>query len=169
MNWQGIFSNKKRVWAVLGVIWAAIIAYNAGHYIKGPSSEAPLETRTEGLKVRLDLLKNEKRGYGGIKKDIFSPLRRVTPVVKPVEVQPAPPPPPPPTALQVFIMTVRALGFVEKEKDKTVFLSKNDELFIAKSGDLVDGRFRILSITETALKVRDEVTKEESVIAIAVQ
>ncbi|MEK7313650.1 MAG: type II secretion system protein PulP, partial [Deltaproteobacteria bacterium] len=85
------------------------------------------------------------------------------------EVQPAPPPPPPPTALQVFIMTVRALGFVEKEKDKTVFLSKNDELFIAKSGDLVDGRFRILSITETALKVRDEVTKEESVIAIAVQ
>lgn len=169
MNRQGIFSNKKRALAVLGVIWAAIIAYNAGIYIKGPSSEAPLETPSFGLRVRLDLLKNKKRGFGGIKKDIFSPLRRVTPVVKPVEVQPAPPPPPPPTALQVFTMSVRALGFVEKEKDKTVFLSKNDDLFVAKSGDLVDGRFRILEITETSIGVRDEVTKEESLIAIAVQ
>lgn len=168
MNRQGIFSNKKRAWAVLGVIWAAIIAYNAAYYVKGPS-EAPLETPSSGLKVRLDLLKNKKHGYGGIKKDIFSPLRRVIPVVKPAEVQPAPPPSPPPTALQVFTMSVRALGFVEKEKDRTVFLSKNDDLFVVKSGDLVDGRFRILSITETSIGVRDEVTKEESLIGIAVR
>jgi len=168
MNRQWIFSNKKRAWAVLGVIWAAIIAYNAAYYVKGPP-EAPHETPSSGLKVRLDLLKNEKRGYGGIKKDIFSPLRRVIPVVKPAEVQPAPPPPPPPTALQVFTMSVRALGFVEKEKDKTVFLSKNDDLFVVKSGDLVDGRFRILSISETSIGVRDEVTKEESLIGIAVR
>jgi len=168
MNRQWIFSNKKRAWAVLGVIWAAIIAYNAAYYVKGPP-EAPQETPSSGLKVRLDLLKNKKRGYGGIKKDIFSPLRRVIPVVKPAEVQPAPPPPPPPTALQVFTMSVRALGFVEKEKDKTVFLSKNDDLFVVKSGDLVDGRFRILSISETSIGVRDEVTKEESLIGIAVR
>ena len=62
---------------------------------------------------------------------------------------PPPPPPPPPITLKFF-------GFANKPGEtKKVFLSQNDDVFIAAEGDIVDRRYRVLHITPNAVEVED--------------
>lgn len=141
----------------------------------------------EVVKLRLDLLDRERPVYAGIKRNIFSPIKLASdkPVVKKaVEPKPvpaaAPPsspkplfPPTPPepvvvasTALQQFTAAVSFVGFLEKEKDRTVFLSRDDDIFLVKAGDLIDGRFRVAEITETTLKLTDVASNDVSTITL---
>jgi hypothetical protein len=64
--------------------------------------------------------------------------------------RPLPPiPPPPPITLKFF-------GFANRPGEtKKVFLSQNDDVFIAGEGDIVDRRYRVLHISPAAVDVED--------------
>jgi hypothetical protein len=65
-------------------------------------------------------------------------------------IQPPPlPPPPPPITLKFF-------GFANRPGEtKKVFLSQNEDVFIAAEGDIVDRRYRVLRISPTSVEVED--------------
>ncbi|MGA3091304.1 MAG: hypothetical protein ABSD75_22065 [Terriglobales bacterium] len=58
-------------------------------------------------------------------------------------------PPPPPITLKFF-------GFANRPGEtKKVFLSQNEDVFIAAEGDIVDRRYRVLRISPTSVEVED--------------
>ena len=117
--------------------------------------------------VRLDLLEKNRVGFTGFKKNIFAPIFRDLSKLPPVKrVTPAPPPPPPlpPPPPPVTLPTVSPLerelaqftflGLLEKDRTKTIFLSKNKELFLVKKGDRIAGKYEATVITDDALTIR---------------
>jgi hypothetical protein len=105
--------------------------------------------------LRYDWLKaTEDTKYTGSGRNIF---RAQVDIPKPVvSVAPHPvvpvnpgPPPPPPINLVFF-------GFANKPGEpKKVFLSQGDDVFIAKEGDIIDRRYKILRITPVSVEVED--------------
>jgi hypothetical protein len=104
--------------------------------------------------LRLDVLKSsEDVTYKGSGRDIFQsqpepdPIPKVkTPVIA---TGPPPPPPPPPIPLKFY-------GFSgNKSGPKQVFLSKGEDIFIAKEGQIIDRRYKILKIGPNSVEVED--------------
>jgi len=62
---------------------------------------------------------------------------------------PPPPPPPPPIPLKFF-------GFANKPGEpRRVFLVNGEDVFIAGENDIVDRRYRVIHITNTAVEMED--------------
>jgi len=130
--------------------------------------QAGSENRTVSTQtIQLDLLDFEKRKYGGYTRDIFNFRRpkpkKSQPVVEPKPVvQPVIPKPTPviDTAAQIRQQLARFtfLGFLLKDNQRTVFLSKRDELFLVKKGDTFgdEGRFEVLDISPEKLKIKQQ-------------
>lgn len=104
--------------------------------------------------LRLDLLKSsEDVGYKGVGRDIFQNQPEPAPIPQPkqpvIDPGPAKPPPPPPIPLKFY-------GFSgSKTGPKQVFLSKGEDIFIAKEGQIVDRRYKILKIGPNSIEVED--------------
>jgi hypothetical protein len=104
--------------------------------------------------LRLDVLKSsEDVTYKGSGRDIFQ--SQPEPVAIPKEVKPViatgppPPPPPPPIPLKFY-------GFSgSKSGPKQVFLSKGEDIFIAREGQVIDRRYKILKIGPNSVEVED--------------
>jgi hypothetical protein len=114
--------------------------------------------------LRMDLLKaSEDVSYKGAGRDIFQnqpepPPQPVVPVVK--SNTPPPPPPPPPIPLKFY-------GFSgNKSGPKEVFLSKGDDIFIAKEGQIVDRRYKILKIGPNSVEVEDVLTNNRQTLPL---
>lgn len=114
-------------------------------------------------RVRLDLLRKDQARFTGFRKNIFAPIFRDLGKLPPVKpVIPAPPPPPPPpvaagpavSAVEQELAQFTFLGFLEKDRKKTVFLARNKELFLVKKGDRIANRYEATSITADALTIR---------------
>jgi hypothetical protein len=86
----------------------------------------------------------------------------------PLPVQPAPPPPP--TAEQLAdqeLSKFTFLGFLKKKNgDKTVFLSKNNEIILAKKGSKIGPNFVVSDLTDDALTIRSIPEGRELVIPL---
>ena len=62
---------------------------------------------------------------------------------------PTPPPPPPPIDLKFY-------GFANKPNEpKRVFLQQNTDLFVAKQGDIVKSRYKVVQIANTSVTIED--------------
>jgi len=115
--------------------------------------------------LRLDVLKSsEDVTYKGSGRDIFQsqPEPVVIPkVVKPViPTGPPPPPPPPPIPLKFY-------GFSgNKSGPKQVFLSKGEDIFVAKEGQIIDRRYKILKIGPTSVEVEDVLTNNRQTLPL---
>jgi hypothetical protein len=114
--------------------------------------------------LRMDLLKSsEDVTYKGAGRDIFQNQPEPPPVtaVKPViNTGPPPPPPPPPIPLKFY-------GFSgSKSGPKQVFLSKGDDIFIAKEGQVIDRRYKILKIGATSIEVEDVLTNNRQTLPL---
>jgi hypothetical protein len=73
------------------------------------------------------------------------------PAVAAKNFQPPPPPPPPPIPLKFF-------GFANQTGEaKKVFLSKDDDVFIAGEGEIVDRRYKVVRISPTSVEIQDVV------------
>jgi len=121
-------------------------------------------TRTQNTARNLDptlqlaLLKaSEDTKYEGTGRNIFKvfvePPPRIVknPVLdqKPVAQGPPPPPPPPPSNLKFY-------GFATPQGGlKRIFLTKNEDVFIAKEGDIVDRRYKVVRISPNAVEILD--------------
>ncbi len=104
--------------------------------------------------LRLDLLKSsEDVSYKGTGRDIFQNQPEPAEIPKPIgtviNTGPPPPAPPPPIPLKFY-------GFSgNKSGPRQVFLSKGDDIFIAKEGQIIDRRYKILKIGPNSIEVED--------------
>ena len=119
----------------------------------------PLLAQTLDPTLRFDLLKSsEDVTYKGSGRDIFRSQAEEAPIPKPLppDKQPgyvAPPPPPPPIPLKFY-------GFASrKDGNKRIFLSKGEDIFVAKEGDIVDRRYKIVHIGTNSVDVQDVLTQ----------
>lgn len=107
--------------------------------------------------LRLDLLKSsEDTKYEGTGRNIFKVFVEIPkPIVAPVkapetQAQTSPPPPPPPPSNLIFY------GFATPQGGaKRIFLTKNEDVFIAKEGDIVDRRYKVVKITPNSVEILD--------------
>jgi hypothetical protein len=119
-------------------------------------TRAPRAASSLDPTLQLDLLRSaEETQYTGKGRNIFRaqidiPKVVAPPVQQPVQVQlPPQPPPPPPINLKFF-------GFASKPGEpKRIFLSTGEDVFIAKEGDIVNRRYKILHIGTTSVEVED--------------
>lgn len=123
--------------------------------VKGKKGAGP---RSLDPTLRYDLLKaSEDTKYEGTGRNVF---RAEAVIPKPVAnpnidealekpQQPTGPPPPPPITLKFF-------GFANRPGEpKKIFLSQGDDVFIAREGDVIDRRYRIVHINPTSVEVED--------------
>lgn len=130
------------------------------------------DQHSKSSQERIDFafLETDSQDFPGAARDVFRFGQRRPPVVAPVQMpevqQPvivAPPPPPPPLEEMVPIEVVQEalsqftfLGFLDKEGEKTIFLSSEGRLFLAKNGEKfgANQEFLIADIDGNLLQVR---------------
>ncbi len=144
---------------------------------------APSPSRMDDKRVRLDLLDASGSRFSGFRRNIFRPifheeLKRIAlppppppPIAKkPSEAPPmvGPPAPPPGQAGAAIeaprpaetLGTFTFLGFMKKDNRKTIFLSKNNEIFLVRKGDKLANKYEVTNITDEALTVSTADGKE---------
>jgi hypothetical protein len=125
----------------------------------------PLLAQTLDPTLRFDLLKSsEDVTYKGAGRDIFRSQAEPPPIPVPVKpaVQPGPPPPPPPPPIDL-----KFYGFASrKDGYKRIFLSKGEDIFIAKEGDIVDRRYKIVRIGQNSVDVEDVLTNNRQTLPL---
>ncbi|QXE91119.1 type II secretion system protein PulP [Geomonas subterranea] len=152
---------------------------------------APTAAAANGGALHLDLLRREQPGFSGFRRNIFSPIfkdeekqsalklpppppppKKLPPLPQPLpgaSPQAPPPPPPPPTQEQLddaelgkFVF----IGFLKKGAEKTVFLSKGGEIFLAKKGGQVGPRFQVSNVTDDAITIKSLQSDRQLVIPL---
>jgi hypothetical protein len=119
-------------------------------------------------RLRLDLLKaTEDNVYEGRGRNIFRAQQEEIPQPKfPIRTgkqipQPPPgPPPPPPINLKFY-------GFANKPGEpKRIFLSKGEDVFIAREGEIVDHRYKVVHINQNSVEVEDVLSNNRQSIPL---
>lgn len=166
------------------------LKYTPGAVATGPGREVAALPKGEAddLRLHLELLERNQPGFTGFSRNLFSPIFReevkeppfkpLPPPPRPVKSLPpppppqpvqAPPPPPPPSAEQIAeseLSKFTFLGFMKKDGEKTVFLSSNNEIFLAKKGSQIGPRFLVTNLTEDAITIRSRAGGTEIVIPL---
>lgn len=119
-------------------------------------------------------LKTDKKPYRGV---IRNPFRSLYPPPPPppqiLPKLPVTPPPAPfpvittkgPSPAQIELGRIKFLGFLQKEGDRKIFLSKDKEVFIVKKGDNI-GVFEVGEISDNSVTLIVRDTKEEFRLSI---
>ncbi len=188
-----IFTAMLSVVAV--VLFANMVFNNNGPAVASVSSSAATSIATESrraahkaaVRSRIgndldpslrtgDLRASEDVTYSGTGRNIFKaapdePVKPPEPVCAPLggssrglprcaPIGPQPPPPPPPIDLKFF-------GFASKPGEpKKVFLSQGEDIFIAKEGDIVDRRYKVVQIKTTTVVIEDVLNNHTQEIAL---
>lgn len=117
--------------------------------------------------LRFDLLKtSEDVTYKGTGRDIFRSQAEAASIPQPLppgkQPKPGPPqaPAPPPIDLKFY-------GFAgPKNGPKRIFLSKGEDIFVAREGDVVDRRYKILKVNATSVDVEDVLTNNHQTLPL---
>jgi hypothetical protein len=118
--------------------------------------------------LRYDWLKaSEDTKYEGNGRNIFmaqaeipQPVQGATEAEKLAAAGPPPPPPPPPINLKFY-------GFASKPGEpKKVFLSQGEDIFIASEGQIVDRRYKVLSISPVSVEIEDVLSNNRQMIPL---
>ena len=166
----GTDSPVKTIAAIVLAIIAVL--FLARTYFGGTGEAAPATTATPAKSVaktgskpvssldptlRTDLLKSaEDTKYEAKGRNIFMayvepPPQPKTPVyTPPTTPTPAPGPPPPPPIDMKFI------GFANKPgQAKQIFLMQNEDVFVAKEGEIVNRRYKVVKINQNSVEIED--------------
>jgi hypothetical protein len=126
----------------------------------------PLLAQTLDPTLRFDLLKSsEDVTYKGNGRDIFRSQPEPPPIPKPLPPDKQPnavqaPPPPPHIDLKFY-------GFASRrDGDKRIFLIKGEDIFVAKEGDIVDRRYKIVHIGQNSVDVEDVLTNNRQTLPL---
>jgi hypothetical protein len=124
-------------------------------------------------KVHLDLLGCPQPRFAGFRTNIFRPIfheeAKLVPappaLPKPVPLPPPPPMPmpsvapqpvpvstPPPVVRDMARFTF--MGFLKKDNQKTIFLTKDKEIILVRKGDKIGGTYEVTNVTDEALSIR---------------
>lgn len=108
--------------------------------------------------LRFDLLKGaEDTTYKGTGRNIFR-SEAAPEIPKPIDPEkqpdpgPPPPPPPPPIDLKFY-------GYAgPKGGNRQIFLLRGEDIFLAKEGQIIDRRYKILHIGTNSVEIQDVLT-----------
>lgn len=137
---------------------------------KGRSGNDALEQRV--ISLNLSLLSKKNPEYSGVKKNVFSPLRKAYSAKPKPKPEPTPKPvprPAPVSKVKIFVDTLEFMGFLNNDDGLTVFLASEDDVYLLKEGEKVGvalGDFSLIDVSETAIEFVDEKTKERASIVI---
>ncbi|HEV3040044.1 MAG TPA: hypothetical protein VHA33_19925 [Candidatus Angelobacter sp.] len=195
----GTEDRKKAIWMGVLLVIALLVVWRAlssmgwlGESVTTAASARPSQNTTGPSNVqkkgnaprvlennldpnlRTDLLAASQRvEYEGGSRNIFRmevpppppPTPMPTPV-QPVRVDPpGPPPPPPPPPI-----TLKFFGFANRSGEaKKIFLSDGDEVFVAKEGDIVNRRYKIVQISNTSVLVEDVLNNNRQPVPLTPQ
>jgi hypothetical protein len=178
--------NKKKtaLAVVLVVVAAGLLLYqfagNGSQNTPAPASGSPsssasaknahkqhaLMAHSLDPTLRFDLLKSsEDVTYKGNGRNIFSSAAPPPPIPQPlknplVDNTPAPPPAPPPSGLKFY-------GFAgPKNGAKKIFLIKGEDIFLAKEGDIVDRRYKVVHVGPASVEVEDVLTNHSETLPL---
>ena len=135
------------------------------------ASISPLDPR-----LRLDLLKTaENTEYQGSGRDIFRAEAAPPPIPKVVQnpdqtaTNNTPPPPPQPTGPPPLPpINLKFFGFANRPGEPTkVFLSADDQVFVASQGQIVKGRYKIVRITPTSVDIEDVLNNNKQTLPLS--
>lgn len=109
--------------------------------------------------------------YPGIKRDVFSPVKKARVKHKPkprAKPKPKPVIPKAPKPVEVFTKTLSFMGFMEQETERTVYLAGgvDSEIFIVKRGDIMDGHFEVVDLTELLITIKDMETGDMDTVEL---
>lgn len=120
--------------------------------------------------LRFDLLRaSEDTKYQGTGRNIFRVFVEIPKVLQPVARQTQQPPPgpapyvapPPPPINLVFY------GFATPQSGaKRIFLAQGEDVFIAKEGDIVDRRYKVVRISANAVEILDVLSNNRQSIPL---
>ncbi len=164
--------DKKKTWIAIALFVVAVLAVL---YELWPSSPvpAPSAERTTAATpnrgqtatpvfskldptLRTDLLRgSETVTYQGSGRDIFhsQPEQLATvgkvpdPRTKPTVTTPVVPTNPP--------IPLKFYGFASENNSKQIFLSQGDDVFVAKEGDIVKGRYKVVHVNPNNVEIQD--------------
>jgi hypothetical protein len=170
--------EKKMLAAVLAVLVLLIIyrvvaadkprtaplVYAPGAVARSIIRQADTASNADPLNV---FLASREGKYPGVTRDIFR-MENPMPKPKPKPVIAAPPPPPPvpqrtpqeiaADVARADLIKFRFLGYLT-DKDKTLFLSKDGELFIVKSGGRLLKSYQVKEATKDYIVLVDTTTQ----------
>lgn len=146
-----------------------------------PADRAPAREASDGRILNLALLEQDQADFRGYRRNIFKPIfvdeqklaKQKATAIKPPQLPPVQPPkaapvepaaPARPEAAALARFTF--LGFLTKDGQRTIFLSKDKDVILVKKGDKVAGRYEAASITEQALTLLVTDTGGEIVIPL---
>jgi hypothetical protein len=174
--------NKKQtiLAAVLMVVAVGLLVYQFGGHSEDTAGQPAataggmkparkgkvLSARSLDPSLRFDLLRSsEDVTYKGNGRNIFSsqapPPDIPTPIAKaiPDNVQQAPAPPPP-SGLKFY-------GFAgPKNGNKKIFLIKGEDIFLAKEGDIVDRRYKVVRVGSNSVEIEDVLTSHTETLPL---
>ena len=137
---------------------------------KGHSSaKKPAGARSLDPTLRFDLLKaSEETKYEGTGRDVFRAFVEIPKILTPpapdhkvADNTPPPPPPPPPIDLKFYGFAISKPG-----EAKRIFLSQGEDVFIAKEGDIVDRRYKVIRISPNAVEILDVLSNNRQSIPL---
>ncbi len=138
---------------------------------KGHSSaKKPAGARSLDPTLRFDLLKaSEETKYEGTGRDVFRAFIEIPTPKAPVATDhravgpqlPPPPPPLPPIDLKFYGFAISKPG-----EAKRIFLSQGEDVFIAKEGDIVDRRYKVVRISPNAVEILDVLSNNRQSIPL---
>ena len=131
------------------------------------SKKDPAQTLDPSLRFNV-LKSSEDTKYEGSGRNIFRVFVEPPPppIVKvntdqQAQVQgPPPPPPPPPIELKFYGFATPAGG------TKRIFLAHNEDVFIAKEGDIVDRRYKVMKISANSVDILDVLSNNRQSIPL---
>jgi hypothetical protein len=136
--------------------------------IAGKKGFAPSGPNTLDPTLHLNVLEASRRVKYEPGRNIFRMEEAPIPTPNNVRVKetptpiptPTPTPPPPPIPLKFY-------GFQNRSAtDKQIFLAENDVVFVAKQGDIIDRRYRVVSIQKTSVTIEDVLTNNKQDIPL---
>lgn len=144
---------------------AAPAARTSGRNRTAPKGQSAAQSLDPTL--RTDLLKvSEDTKYEGTGRNIFKVFvdipKPIVPVASQPEVATGPPPPapPPPIDLKFYGYATPAGG------TKRIFLAQGEDVFIAREGDIVDRRYKVVRISGTAVEILDVLSNNRQSIPL---
>lgn len=139
--------------------------------VRDAATDPSATSDTLDPRLRLDLLKqSEDTEYKGSGRNIFRAEAEPVipkPIVNPIKQAdntpppgPPPPPPPPPINLKFF-------GFASSAGEpKQVFLGNGDDVFVAREGDIVNRRYKVMKINPNSVEIEDVLSNNRQTIPL---
>jgi hypothetical protein len=143
---------------------------SAGNQQKKPALTETADNGTLDPRLRLDILAaSQSKKYEAGGRNIFrmeeKPIVQVAanvrgPMGPDPPPTPTPPPPPPPIPLKFY-------GFASKPTEpKKIFLFDEGEVFVARQGDIVERKYKVIQINNTSVVIEDVLNNNKQTIPL---